>query len=99
MNDALTVRVFEGVTDLAGDAQCLGHVQPVALGLRDEVFQGAAGHVLGDHVGLATLPLAWRRVIADIEHRHDVGMVAQSSHRLGFVFSRARAPRGRALPS
>ena len=74
MDDAAVVRVLEGAAHLVGDAERLLDGQTVAVGGLEEVVDRAAGHVLAHDVGLAGL-------LADVEDRHDVRVVAQLSHR------------------
>src|SRR5216117_1965743 len=59
---------------LVGYAERLIDGQTVAVGGLEEVVDRAAGHVLAHDVGLAGL-------LADVEDRHDVRVVAQLSHR------------------
>ena len=90
MDDAAAVRLFEPLADLTRDPDGVLDRQAVVVGPGDQVFDGAAGHVLARRAGLPVL-------FHDVEDGDDVGVVAEAGHGLGFV-AHALQPR-RSRPS
>ena len=84
VDDAALVGVIEAGADVEGDAQRLGHGQPVRLRALQERLHVAARHVLGHDVEvLALLP--------DVVDRDHVAVVAQAAHGLGLAAHAAHA--------
>ena len=74
VNDPAFVRVLERERDLLADSQRVGDREPMIVGPLDRIGDRSARHQLRDDVGLAVL-------VADVEHRDDVGMIAEARHR------------------
>jgi hypothetical protein len=86
VNDPVLMGVFEGAADLLGDAQRLLDGEPEVRGLAQPRLHRAPLHQLAHDVGLAVL-------LADVEDRDDVWVIAQAPHGLGLA-AHAREPLG-----
>ena len=75
MDDAAFVRVGQPLLDLLRDPHRLGDRQAAVGRLAQHPVEVAAAHVLRDDVRLPA-------VVADVEHRDDVRVVAEPAHRL-----------------
>jgi hypothetical protein len=78
VDDVVAVGEFEasadGLRDLDGPVEC----QPVLRSPFHEPLHVAAGHQLGDDVGLPAR-------VPEVEHRDDVGMGPEAPHSLGLA--------------
>jgi len=78
VDDAVVVGVLEGGAQLLADVEDPSDGQAMALGLAELPVEVSAGDVLADQVDAAVL-------LVDVVDGHDVGVVAEAPHRLGFA--------------
>jgi hypothetical protein len=78
VDDLVLVGVLESAAHLLGDGDRLVHRQPVQLGGTQSIRERAPLEVLAHDEGLPVL-------LADVEDRNDVRVVAQAAHGLGLA--------------